>query len=642
MTAADTTPKAPNPPKADRPESPPTIAVLGNPNVGKTTLFNRLAGLRLKSANFPGTTQDAHLGTIAAINARAIDLPGLYALHINQPEAEICRAVLNGTLAPVGEHPREPDRILIVADATNLRRNLLLVGQALALRNPTALAINMKDAAERRGIHIDTQQLDDILGCSVTLTNARNADGIKELTDTLADPRTPTRTPPTNPDELERWADDIYAKVASARSAPKPDSLTDRLDTAFTHPILGVALFAAVMTGLFYAVFALATYPMDWIDALFAHAGALAANNLPEGAVRDLLTDGVIAGVGATLIFLPQIVLLFFLISILEGTGYLARAAFVIDRLLRPFGLSGHAFVPFLSGHACALPGIMAARTIPDPRDRLATILSLPFMSCTARIPVYVLLTTLLFPGKPLQQTAAFIGCYALGIAAGLLSALIARRTILRGPARPMALELPAYRPPDLRAVITTTIDRAWVFIKKAGVFILAISIVLWWLGEYPKAPDASAAKQETTISAQADTESYLARLGNLAQPVFEPLGYDRQLTIGVLASFAAREVFVSTMAVQIVGTDDLEEARLFDRLANAERADGTPMFTVATSWSLLVYYVLAMQCLPTLVVTAREAGAWKWAGLQLGWMLLLAYSGAAVVYQSLTAAGVS
>ncbi|MHC4976105.1 MAG: ferrous iron transporter B [Planctomycetota bacterium] len=636
------------------------IALIGNPNVGKTTLLNRLAGLRAKTSNFPGTTQEAIIGRTSV--GTIIDLPGIYALDLDQSEAEICRGVLDATLAPVGLKPKAPDTLLVVADATNLLRNLTLVGQATALGIPMGVAINLSDIAQRRGIHIDTQTLARRLGCPVVAVSARTGDGFNELQSALAHASTPEHKAPSDRAELERWADSIYSEIASVKTNAPPDHLTNRLDRAFTHPALGVLLFTLIMTGLFWVIFRLATYPMDWIDAIFLHTGNAISGILPEGAIRSVIVDGAIAGVGATVIFLPQILLLFFLLAMLEGTGYLARAAFVIDRLMRPFGLSGHAFVPMLSSHACALPGIMAARAVPDRRDRLATILCAPFMSCTARIPVYVLLTSLLFPNRPALQALAFTGCYVLGALAGLLSALIARRTIIRGASRPMALELPAYRVPDLRTAMLSTLDRGMIFLRKAGVFILAISVVLWWLGEYPHSTPPTEA---TSLRAQAQNESpddaaplleeadrletshaarhsALGRLGSTLSPVFAPMGADRQLTVGILASFAAREVFVSTMAVQVIGSDTTEDEGVFDTLANSTRDDGSPIFTHATAWSLLVFYVLAMQCLPTLVVTAREAGHIKWALLQLVWMSGIAYALSVTLYQILRASGVA
>jgi len=420
---------------------------------------------------------------------------------------------------------------------------------------------------------------------------------------------------------------------------------------------------------------------MDLIGSAFDWVSGMTKAVLPEGSLADLLADGVIGGVGATVVFLPQICLLFFLIALLEDTGYLARAAFVVDRLLRPFGLPGHSFVPLLSSHACALPGIMSTRVIPDRRERLATILVAPFMTCSARLPVYVLVTSLLFKGQPLYAGLAFVGCYMLGAIAGLFSAFIARQTILKGPARPMVLELPTYKVPSLRTALATTIDRGWVFLKNAGTNILAICIVLWWLGSYPHVLPPESAKllhvQATDLRALADTtadatkaqaerenaqkledeanrltaadakaRSFIGRMGKAVQPVFAPLGYDWQLTIGVLTSFAAREVFVSTMAiVTSAGGDDADvhDEGIVQSIATAPRDDGkTPIFTTATCWSVLVFFVLAMQCLPTLAVTAKEAGGAKWALLQLAWMSAVAYAAAFLVFQSLKLAGIS
>lgn len=645
--------------KAPDPQAPPStlrIALLGNPNTGKTTLFNRLCGVRHKTSNFPGTTQEARVGTPRSLppGSELLDLPGIYSLELEQSESDVCRRVLAGELSPRGEPVGAPDALLVVTDATNLPRNLMLVGEALRRCLPTVIAINLVDEARRRGIHAEERVLADRLGVEVIVCSARTGEGLEALAPALTRARIPRESPPGSVEGLERWADDLYASMTAGVEPPRPDRLTDRLDRAFTHPVLGLAAFALAMTALFYVIFALAQHPMSWIELIFSVLGDLASRITPEGPVRELLVEGVIAGIGSTLIFLPQICILFFLISLLEDTGYLARAAFVMDRLLRPFGLSGHSFVPFLSSHACALPGIIAARAVPDRRDRLATILSAPFMSCTARMPVYVLLTGLLFPDSPARQSLAFAGCYILGIAAGLASAMLARRTILPGRSRPMALELPAYRLPSLRTALLTAWDRGIMFLRKAGTAILAICIVLWWLGAYPRphgsppgGGDAAAVTladpdNQAAIDAQAARDaarhSYLGRMGAALEPVFRPLGYDRQLTIGVLASFAAREVFVSTMAVQVVGVDDAEDEGVRETIAAAKRDDGaTPVFTTAASWSLLVYYVLAMQCLPTLAVTAKEAGHWKWALLQLAWMCALAYLAALLTHTLLT-----
>jgi ferrous iron transport protein B len=638
-----------------------TIALLGNPNVGKTTLFSRLAGVRSRTANFPGTTQEARVAHIDG--SVLIDLPGAYALDLDASESRVCREVLDGKLAPTGERAHVPDAILVVVDATNMLRNLMIVSEAMARRLPMVVAVNMNDLAQRRNIRIDADRLADCLGCPVIACSARTGEGVDQILPALRSAPIPTRSAPSDPREADRWAGEIYAEVASAipGASARSERITDRLDHAFTHPILGVLTFALVMTGLFWVIFRLASVPMDLIDSVFGSLGEWVGSVMPDGAVRDLLVDGVIAGIGGTVIFLPQICLLFFLIALLEGTGYLARAAFVIDRVLRPFGLSGHSFVPLLSSHACAIPGIMAARAVPDRRDRLATILAAPFMSCSARIPVYVILTQILFPADAGKQALAFTGCYAVGIIAGLSTAFLFRKTILRGRSRPMALELPSYRMPDIKAALLLTLDRALVFLKKAGTLILAISIVLWWLGAYPQAGStqeidtlraqaalSSSTEQIESLEAQADelqarhaaSSSFLGKIGSTVQPVFAPLGYDRQLTVGVLASFAAREVFASTMAVQVAGNEDFEDESIRKRIMNAKRDDGSPVFDAPTSWSLLVFYILASLCLPTVVVSAKESGAWKWALLQLGWMSIVAYTSALIVYQILSAAG--
>ncbi len=640
------------------------VALVGNPNVGKTTLFNRAVGAKQKTANFPGTTQEAHVARVTRHDGNPltlIDLPGIYGLELDTGESRVCREVLGGKAALAGDKPGAVDRVVLVLDATNLRRNLALAGELFALGKPATVLLTMAEDAERRGIGVDPAALARRLGCPVTVASKKF--GREQLFSAIDGAVLPGAQIPAGADARDAWIDGVYADaVTPAKQRSAGPSWTDRIDAICLHPVAGLAVFAAAMTGLFWVIFALATYPMDWIDAIFATLGGWLGDLLPAGAIRDLLVEGVVAGVGATVIFLPQIVLLFFLIALLEHSGYLARAALVVDRVLRPFGLPGHAFVPLLSGHACALPGIMAARAIPDRRERLATILVLPFMSCTARIPVYALLTVLLFPGRPALQALAFTGCYALGIVAGLISALIARRSFLKGPAMGMALELPSYRPPDLLGAVRTAAERGWVFLRKAGTVILGISIVLWWLGTYPQtgpAPEAEAMREQAAALTADDAEpvleeadrldaayaargTALGRIGSTLQPVFAPMGADEQLTIGILASFAAREVFVTTMAVQVVGDAeaDFEDTGVLERLRTAERADGTRVFDPATSWALLVYFVLAMQCLPTLAVTAREAGGWKWAGLQLAWMTGLAYVLATITHAAVSAFG--
>ncbi len=696
------------------------IALLGNPNTGKTTLFNRLSGLRHKTSNFPGTTLEARVTRVKAgieggRDGDLIDLPGIYSLELDQLESRVCREVLAGTAAPRGEPLGEPECAVVVVDAANLARNLMLVGEVFRRRLPTIVVVNMIDIAARHGVVIEAQRLEAALGCGVVLTNARDGSGIDKARIGIRNARipTPAKPVPSDQDQLRAWADDIQTQCVRANRGPgtgaMSETTSDRVDRVLLHPVGGMLVFSLVMAGLFYTIFAVARYPMEWLGAIFEWGKGLVHAHMGSGAVANLLADGIVGGVGSVLIFLPQICLLFFIISLLEDTGYLARGAFLMDRLLRPFGLPGHSFVPLLSSHACALPGIMATRGIPDRKERLATILVAPFVTCSARLPVYVLLTTLLFKDRPLMAALAFVGCYMLGILAAVVSALIARRTILRGKSRAMALELPTYKRPAMRTAFVGTFDRAKMFVRNAGTNILVICVVLWWLGAYPRveAPTiagrlreaavhvvASDAKATTEVVAISDSErrglllpeeivvgrdkaaldytffdgamkpkawltgddatkladqiesrhqkthSFLGMLGRGVEPVFRPLGFDWQLTIGVLASFAAREVFVSTMNVVISGQaetpdDEAGKQHLIEQIQTAKRSDGvTPIFTPAASWSLLVFFVLAMQCLPTLAVTAKESGHVKWALLQLAWMSGVAYLAAMLVYQ--------
>jgi ferrous iron transport protein B len=417
------------------------------------------------------------------------------------------------------------------------------------------------------------------------------------------------------------------------------------------------------MFAVFALIFWVAQYPMEWIETGFGYMGSVVGRWVPPGDVRSLLVDGVIGGVGGVLVFLPQICILFFFLALLEDTGYLARAAFVMDRLMRRVGLPGKAFVPILSAHACAIPAIMSSRVIEDRRDRLVTILVLPLFSCSARIPVYAMITALLFPSRPVLAGLVFTGAYVLGIVAALIMALVFKRSILPGESRPLVLELPSYKLPNLRTALLTSLDRAKIFIKRAGTIILAVSILLWFLASFPRSEPPAAAlalqaeaqelsavgqseraeelvEEATQLSAQSRlAQSFAGRAGRAIEPVLRPLGFDWQIGIGVLSSFAAREVIVSTLAVVYgVGESATNEdpSPLYDSLRSAVRSDGTPVFTTATSVSLLIFYVLAMQCLSTQAVTRRETNSWKWPAFQLLYMTILAYSVTFLVYQLL------
>jgi ferrous iron transport protein B len=640
------------------------FALLGNPNTGRTTLFNRLCGLRAKTANFPGTTSEVRVGrcTVGHHRVQVADLPGTYGLDLDLPESRICAAYLEQGLGRDGV----PDAVVVVADASNLDRHLAFAGEVLARKLPTVLVLNMVDVARRRGKAIDPARLSRELGCPVVAICARTGQGVDRLVEAMARPVVSEVAFGERGPELTAWARRVAdASTSQIEVTSHIDEITDRLDAVATHPVLGLFVCIGVMTGLFITIFALAQLPMNLIEMLFARLGRGLAAVVPAGAIQDLVVDGLVAGLAGTVVFLPQICLLFLLIALLEDSGYLARAAFVADRILRRFGLPGQAFIPLLSAHACAIPAIMSARLIPDQRDRLATILVAPFMSCSARLPVYVLLIGFLLPHNALAAGLAFTGCYALGTTTAVLSALLVRRTLVRGRARPMILELPPYRIPSVRTALLTTFDRAIVFLRNAGTVIFAICVILWWLSAYPvteppaeamalraqaaalvdSEPQAAArleTESETVASRHALGHSFVGRLGRIIEPVFRPLGYDWQLSVGILSSFAAREVFVSSMAIICGASGEAEGAGIIERIKTADRDDGTPLLTVSTAASLLVFYVLAMQCLPTLAVTRRETGGWRWAGLQLGYMTAVAWVAAFAVRQGLLLFGVT
>jgi ferrous iron transport protein B len=464
------------------------------------------------------------------------------------------------------------------------------------------------------------------------------------------------------------WTEKISTKVMDAAAARRSE-WTDKLDDVFTHPVAGVAFFHLVMLVVFALIFWVAQIPMNLIDHLFSNIGGWVGSHMPAGDLQSLLVNGVIGGVGGILVFLPQICILFFALSLLEDTGYLSRAAFVMDKIMRRFGLPGKAFVPMLSAHACAIPAIMSARVIENPRDRLVTILITPLMACSARIPVYAMVTALIFPRSPIKAAIVFTASYGVGVLAALLSALVFRRTILPGGSKPLMIELPPYRVPGLRTALLHTFDRAKIFVKQAGTIILLISLILWAMSYYPKsAPPASAlamtaqaAQFEKTgetakaqeLEANADRltkqhslqNSFAGKIGHAIEPAIRPLGYDWQIGIGIISSFAAREVIVSTLAIVYgVGADQAEQNRnsLYDSLRHAQRSDGTPIFNVATCASLLVFYILAAQCLSTTAVVRRETNSWKWPLFQIAYMTGLAYVAALIVYQSLRYFGYS
>lgn len=642
-----------------------TVALVGNPNAGKTSLFNRLTGLRARTANFPGTTVEHRRATITIdeLTATLVDLPGLYSLEPSTPDERVACDAIAGRL--IGTPA--PELVLLVVDSTNLERNLFLASQVIELHRPTVVALNFSDVAAKQGVAIDVAELQGWLGCPIVSVSARTGEGIDELLATV-DRTVHEQIRPRIHPELAActacqgcrhsarfaWAERVRA--ASVRGEDHHHGrITESIDLVLTHRIAGLACFALVMALTFMLIFWAATFPMDLIDSLFGLAGEFVGRWLPDGDVNSLLTHGVIGGVGGMMVFLPQICLLFFVLALLEDSGYMSRAAFVMDRLMHKVGLPGKAFVPLLSAHACAIPAIMSTRVIEDRRDRLATIMVIPLMTCSARIPVYAMVTALLFPDAPLKAALLFCGAYALGITAALAMAWVFKHTLLKGPIRPLVIELPNYRLPSLRNAMLLTYDRAMAFVKTAGTTILAISLVLWVLANFPKlrVEDMPAEVQTRLhqfiatgdhaaaahLNEQVQLEnSFAGRIGRTIQPAFAPLGFDWKMSIGILTSFAAREVIVSTTAVLYglgaEGADDGVKS-LLDSLRGATRPDGTPVFTTAAGLSLLVFYVLAMQCLPTQAITRRETGTWKWPLVQLAYMTTLAYVAAMLTYQA-------
>lgn len=622
------------------------VVLVGNPNVGKTTLFNSLTGLRMKTANFPGTTMDIRVGhlPLPGRDCELLDLPGLYGLESATSEE---RVALEAILEQAN---LKPALMILILDATNLVRNLYFAAQVLQLGIPTIVALNMVDLAKNAGIKIDTDLLETHIATPVIPIVARTGEGIPKLTE-ACDAMLPGKIVPKPPKLLAAtadpsdsmlydWAESVYESCVEHAPIPTGHK-AEFADKVFTHPVGGLLAFTAVLFSVFYLIFSFASIPMDFIDASIGRFGEAVRDILPDGLFQGLIVDGIIAGVGGVLVFLPQICILFFCLSLLEDTGYLARAACVMDKHLRRVGLPGKAFIPMLAAHSCAIPGIMATRAIEDRQDRLTTIMVLPLMTCSARLPVYAMITALLFPQSPLKGAAIFTGAYLLGIVAAMAMAFLFRKTLLKGQMRPLMLELPNYKWPSVKTAVMAAYERGKIFTRKAGTVILAISVVLWWLMTFPQAPDQSSIGDDVQQVGSELTYSYAAQIGKSIEPIIEPLGFDWRIGVGIVSSFAAREVVVSTLSV-IFGVENMDDdgSVLLDRLRDAKRPDGTPLFTFASSISLLVFYVLAMQCLPTQVVTKRETGNWSWALFQLAYMTVLAYTASLVTYQSLLALG--
>jgi len=646
-----------------------TVALLGNPNTGKSTLFTALAGIPTRIANYPGVTVERKIGRLthqgAAIDL--VDLPGTYSLAARGPDEQVVVDVLAGRIADAPA----PGCVVAVVDATNLERNLYLTSQVLEAGRPVVVALTLVDEALARGIEIDTATLARRLGCPIVPVVAPRGTGIAALKDAIlaASGGPPPAAPdlgghlatvdPARPAEARQaiaryaWIDEVLAGVVR-HGVPGARRTGAVIDAVLTHRLWGTVVFTLTMLSLFASIFWVATPLMDLIAALIDGIADRVAALLPPGAVRSLVVDGVLAGVGGVLVFLPQIALLFLFIAVLEGCGYLARAAFLMDRLLVGVGLSGKSFVPLLSSFACAIPGIMATRTIENRRDRLLTILVAPFMSCSARLPVYLLLCGAFVPdvavGLPWLRLPAVVlaALYALGVAVAALVAAVLSRTLFRGPPQPFVMELPPWRWPRAAVVLERVREASWSFVANAGTLILAMSIVIWALGSYPAPvlPDGGAGLTEAEVRGESLRQSVLGRAGRWVEPVVRPLGWDWRIGCAAIASFPAREVVLGTLAVIYnlgdVDPGDDEGGSALVRRLRAATWDGTdrPVFTLPVALSIMVFFALCAQCASTLVVIGRETGSWLWPVAVFVTMTALAWCAACAIYRLGTALG--
>ena len=700
------------------------VGLVGNPNSGKSTLFNRLTGLRQKVSNYPGVTVDKKEGSaqIDEFVFNVIDFPGTYSLH---PSSQDERVVLNVFANP--QNKDYPDLVVYVADVQHMEKHFLLLSQILDLNVPVILALNKIDAAEEQGGTIDLEYLRKQLQIPVVTLSGKYGTNLDELQAAIKSFR--LRAKNNEIGQLGATAKALYqasnteknihkqlqkqslyhslltahhyaqfnflddaekvriAEVCAQNGFNSLDfqvretmqrfdnfvpmlqkairqektenkTFTDKLDALFTHNVWGPIIFCLFMVLVFQAIFSWAAYPMDLIDALFGKLRQLAADWLPQGWLNDLLTEGILAGLGGIVIFIPQIAILFFLIAVMEETGYMARAVYLFDKVMQKFGLNGRSIVALISGGACAIPAIMSTRTISSWKERLITIMITPLISCSARIPVYAILIALVVPSKTVlgvfnQQALVFMGLYLLGITGALLSALVFKAILKPSEPSYLALILPNYAMPAWKNILLTVKEKVITFVVEAGRVILVISVVLWVLASYGPGGQMEAAQNQAETYAQAkglsanDTEhliaakkleaSYAGNFGKLIEPVIAPLGFDWKMGIALITSFAAREVFVGTMATLYSIGNGAEAETLRQKMASETNPEtGKKTYTLATGFSLLIFYVFAMQCMATLAVVRRETGTWKWAALQLVFMTVLAYVGSLLMYNLL------
>jgi len=679
------------------------VALVGNPNVGKTSVFNTLTGLNQRVGNYPGITVDRKTGTTRindTLRAKIIDLPGIYSIQPGSRDEEL---VLETLFDPHNKF--FPDVVVVVAEVENLKRNLLLFTQIKDLGFPAVLAINMADRLSAKGIQIDIQALSEQLKTEVVLISTRTGQGITELKAAMAryaDAHTGPLTRLAAVDEDYFRSMDYKSWLARSQGAvfegvPVPDDelstgdikrlqqketikryqlISEILKSAYTkdiseatgwqaradrilmHPVWGYLIFFGIMMLVFQAIFSWSAIPMDWIDEKFAQLSVWVSATLPEGKFTGLLSEGVIPGIGGVVIFIPQIAILFMFIALLEESGYMSRVVFLMDKLMRPFGLSGKSVVPLISGVACAIPAIMSARNIENTRERLITMLVTPFATCSARIPVYVIIISLVIPDQKVLGVIGLQGLvmalmYFLGFVAALGGAWLLKKVVKPVTKSYLIIEMPPYRHPLAKNVLNMMIEKTRSFVEGAGKIILALSVLLWFLGSHGPASTFGKAEEKVTESFagknlseeewQDEVEgyklrhSYIGMMGSGIEPVFRPLGYDWKVSIAVLTSFAAREVFVGNLATLYnIGSHGEEETRIVERMDRERRPDGSRMFDLATGASLLLFYAFAMQCISTIAIMRRETNSWKWTIIQILFMSTLAYLSAFLAYSLL------
>ena len=611
----------------------PLIALIGPPNSGKTTLFNRLTGLRQKVANYPGVTVEKYVGQVqcdSERNVELVDLPGVHGFSARTLDERVTRDVLEGQV----EDLPAPDAVVLIVDCTRLESQLMLVEPVLKLEIPTLLVLNMWDELEERGGSLNELELADLLGVEVVKSNARVGLGVERVKEFLSQVEVRESGLPLPEQVLSNVPRGVPLPMIDAFTArrrhldkvvdrasfvsPGPAQSTNALDSVFLHRIWGPLVFLAVVVIVFQSIFTWAVPLMDGVDLLITASGEWLASRLSDGWFRSLVIDGVWAGVGSVVIFLPQILILFLFLGILEDSGYMARAAVIADRVMYKVGLQGRAFLPLLSGYACAIPAILAARTVEDERDRLATIFITPFMTCSARLPVYALLIAAFIPeGRLLgpflgYRAAVLLGLYGLGIAAAVVTAFLLKRTLLRAQPGSFVMDLPSYRLPSARSIGLRLLDRSKIFLRRAGSIIFAVTIVLWVLTQFPR----------TDAGPPLIEDSALGQIGQTIEPAIEPLGFDWRIGVGLVTSLAAREVIVGTLGT-IYGVEDATDDSI--TLQETLRRD----LTLPAAIGLLVFFAFALQCMSTVAVMRRETGGWKWPILQFSYMLFLAYSGA-------------